>query len=138
MASAPEGSWGAASESMGVMLATILAPSGRSSWLANVSASMPFLAVARVSSRGQGEGTLGVPETRAGRNGNSSGSDDSVHHACHHLTVRLCRRARRPEMALQVRRVITGHDASGRAIVHIDELCKNTFVGRPAAWRLWQ
>jgi len=36
-------------------------------------------------------------------------------------------------MALQVRRVITGHDASGRAIVHIDELCRNTFVGRPGA-----
>jgi len=36
-------------------------------------------------------------------------------------------------MALQVRRVITGHDASGQAIVHIDELCKNTFVGRPGA-----
>ena len=36
-------------------------------------------------------------------------------------------------MALEVRRVITGHDASGRAIVLIDELCKKTFVGRPGA-----
>ena len=28
-------------------------------------------------------------------------------------------------MALQVRRVITGHDATGRAVVKIDEVCKN-------------
>ena len=37
-------------------------------------------------------------------------------------------------MALQqLRRVITGHDATGRAIVHIDEINKNTFTGRPGA-----
>jgi quercetin dioxygenase-like cupin family protein len=36
-------------------------------------------------------------------------------------------------MAFQVRRVITGHDASGRAIVKIDEVSKNVFSGRPGA-----
>src|SRR5262245_545473 len=36
-------------------------------------------------------------------------------------------------MALQVRRVITGHDATGRAIVSIDEVSKNTVSGRPGA-----
>ena len=36
-------------------------------------------------------------------------------------------------MAFQVRRVITGHDASGRAIVKIDEICKNTVSARPGA-----
>lgn len=36
-------------------------------------------------------------------------------------------------MALQVRRVITGHDASGRAIVKIDEVSKNVASGRPGA-----
>ena len=36
-------------------------------------------------------------------------------------------------MALQVRRVITGHDASGRAVVKIDEVSQRTFVGRPGA-----
>ncbi len=37
-------------------------------------------------------------------------------------------------MALQqLRRVITGHDANGRAIVLIDEISKNTFTGRPGA-----
>ena len=36
-------------------------------------------------------------------------------------------------MALQVRRVITGHDASGRAIVTIDEVSKNVTSGRPGA-----
>jgi quercetin dioxygenase-like cupin family protein len=36
-------------------------------------------------------------------------------------------------MALQVRRVITGHDASGRAIVTIDEVSKNLSSGRPGA-----
>jgi quercetin dioxygenase-like cupin family protein len=36
-------------------------------------------------------------------------------------------------MALQVRRVITGHDASGRAIVKIDEVSTNLFTGRPGA-----
>jgi quercetin dioxygenase-like cupin family protein len=34
-------------------------------------------------------------------------------------------------MALQVRRVVTGHDADGRAVVKIDELSKNIVSGRP-------
>jgi quercetin dioxygenase-like cupin family protein len=36
-------------------------------------------------------------------------------------------------VALQVRRVITGHDANGRAVVTIDEVCKNVASGRPGA-----
>jgi quercetin dioxygenase-like cupin family protein len=36
-------------------------------------------------------------------------------------------------MALQVRRVITGHDANGRAILKIDEVSKKVFSGRPGA-----
>ena len=36
-------------------------------------------------------------------------------------------------MALRVRRVITGHDKNGRAIVKIDELSENLFTGRPGA-----
>jgi mannose-6-phosphate isomerase-like protein (cupin superfamily) len=32
---------------------------------------------------------------------------------------------------LQVRRVVTGHDQSGRAIVAIDEMCKNVVSRRP-------
>ena len=36
-------------------------------------------------------------------------------------------------MPLHVRRVITGHDASGKAIVKIDEVSKNAFTGRPGA-----
>src|SRR5437016_13012837 len=36
-------------------------------------------------------------------------------------------------MALQVRRVITGHDANGKAIVKIDEVSKNAASGRPGA-----
>jgi quercetin dioxygenase-like cupin family protein len=36
-------------------------------------------------------------------------------------------------MALQVRRVVTGHDASGRAVVKIDEVSKNLVSGRPGA-----
>jgi len=36
-------------------------------------------------------------------------------------------------MALKVRRVITGHDASGKAFVKIDEVCSNTVSGRPGA-----
>jgi quercetin dioxygenase-like cupin family protein len=36
-------------------------------------------------------------------------------------------------MALQVRRVITGHDANGRAVVMIDEIAKNVVSGRPGA-----
>ena len=34
-------------------------------------------------------------------------------------------------MALQVRRVITGHDANGRAVVKIDEVSKNLMSRRP-------
>ena len=36
-------------------------------------------------------------------------------------------------MGLRVRRVITGHDANGKAIVMIDETAKNVFSGRPGA-----
>lgn len=36
-------------------------------------------------------------------------------------------------MALRVRRVITGHDANGRALVTIDEIAKNVVSGRPGA-----
>ena len=36
-------------------------------------------------------------------------------------------------MALQVRRVITGHDANGKAVVTIDEVAKNVTSGRPGA-----
>ena len=34
-------------------------------------------------------------------------------------------------MPLNVRRVVTGHDAQGRAVVKIDELCKNLISRRP-------
>jgi mannose-6-phosphate isomerase-like protein (cupin superfamily) len=34
-------------------------------------------------------------------------------------------------MALQLRRVVTGHDANGRAVVKIDEITKNAPSGRP-------
>ena len=36
-------------------------------------------------------------------------------------------------MALRVRRVITGHDANGKAVVSIDELATHLFQGRPGA-----
>ena len=36
-------------------------------------------------------------------------------------------------MTLQFRRVITGHDANGRAVVTIDEVAKNIVSGRPGA-----
>lgn len=36
-------------------------------------------------------------------------------------------------MALQVPRVITGHDASGKAIVRIDEISKHVVQGRAEA-----
>ena len=36
-------------------------------------------------------------------------------------------------MALQVRRVITGHDSSGKAVVKIDEVMKNVGSNRPGA-----
>jgi quercetin dioxygenase-like cupin family protein len=36
-------------------------------------------------------------------------------------------------MALQIRRVVTGHDATGRAVVRIDEIAKNLVSSRPGA-----
>ncbi len=36
-------------------------------------------------------------------------------------------------MALQLRRVVTGHDKNGKAIVTIDEQVKNVAQGRPGA-----
>src|SRR5262245_5618727 len=42
-------------------------------------------------------------------------------------------RTRRTEMTLRQRRVITGHDADGRAIVKIDEVATHLFTGRPGA-----
>lgn len=36
-------------------------------------------------------------------------------------------------MAFQVRRVVTGHDASGRAVVKIDEISSNVVSNRPGA-----
>jgi quercetin dioxygenase-like cupin family protein len=36
-------------------------------------------------------------------------------------------------MAIQVRRVVTGHDAKGRAVVKIDEVCKKIVTNRPGA-----
>jgi quercetin dioxygenase-like cupin family protein len=36
-------------------------------------------------------------------------------------------------MALQFRRVVTGHDANGRAVVKIDEIAKNLTSSRPGA-----
>jgi quercetin dioxygenase-like cupin family protein len=36
-------------------------------------------------------------------------------------------------MALKLRRVITGHDKNGKAVVKIDEMVKSIFSGRPGA-----
>ena len=36
-------------------------------------------------------------------------------------------------MALQLRRVVTGHDANGRAVVKIDEISKNLISARPGS-----
>lgn len=36
-------------------------------------------------------------------------------------------------MTLKVRRVVTGHDASGRAVVAIDEVARNLIENRPGA-----
>src|SRR5260370_37347251 len=36
-------------------------------------------------------------------------------------------------MAVRVGGVVTGHDASGRAIVKIDDVSSNVFTGRPGA-----
>ena len=38
-------------------------------------------------------------------------------------------------MALNIRRVVTDHDAQGRAIVAGDEICKNVISGRPGHQR---
>ena len=42
-------------------------------------------------------------------------------------------------MAIQVRRVVTGHDKNGRAVVKIDEVSKNIISSRPgqAACVVW-
>jgi quercetin dioxygenase-like cupin family protein len=37
------------------------------------------------------------------------------------------------EMSLQLRRVVTGHDAKGQAIVEVDEIAKNVISNRPGA-----
>jgi mannose-6-phosphate isomerase-like protein (cupin superfamily) len=34
-------------------------------------------------------------------------------------------------MALKIRRVVTGHDDSGRAVIAVDEICKNVMSRRP-------
>ncbi len=39
-------------------------------------------------------------------------------------------------MALNIRRVVTDHDAQGRAIVASDETCANSVTGRPGHARL--
>jgi quercetin dioxygenase-like cupin family protein len=36
-------------------------------------------------------------------------------------------------MAVKVRRIVTGHDENGRAVVKIDELCENIVSNRPGA-----
>ena len=36
-------------------------------------------------------------------------------------------------MALQIRRVVTGHDAEGRAVVKIDDVAQNVISNRPGA-----
>ena len=36
-------------------------------------------------------------------------------------------------MARQLRRVVTGHDSHGKAIVQIDEIARNVFTSRPGA-----
>ena len=36
-------------------------------------------------------------------------------------------------MALQFRRVVTGHDETGRAVVKIDEISQNLVSSRPGA-----
>jgi len=34
-------------------------------------------------------------------------------------------------LSLNIRRVVTGHDTQGRAVVAIDEVCRNVISGRP-------
>jgi len=36
-------------------------------------------------------------------------------------------------MSLQIRRVVTGHDAKGKAVIKIDEIAKNVISNRPGA-----
>ena len=36
-------------------------------------------------------------------------------------------------MSLKIRRVVTGHDATGKAVVKIDEMAKNVISNRPGA-----
>ncbi len=36
-------------------------------------------------------------------------------------------------MSLEIRRVVTGHDAGGKAVVKIDEIAKNIKNNRPGA-----
>ena len=36
-------------------------------------------------------------------------------------------------MSLQIRRIVTGHDADGRAVVKIDEVAQNVISNRPGA-----
>src|ERR1700687_1548165 len=45
----------------------------------------------------------------------------------------ISRLAEEESMALKVRRVVTGHDAEGRAIVSIDEVSQNLRSARPGA-----
>jgi quercetin dioxygenase-like cupin family protein len=35
-------------------------------------------------------------------------------------------------MALNIRRIVTGHDQNGRAVVTVDEICKNVISRRPS------
>jgi quercetin dioxygenase-like cupin family protein len=45
----------------------------------------------------------------------------------------MMKRTRGEPMTVKVRRVVTGHDRSGRAIVKIDEVSKNIVSNRPGA-----
>jgi quercetin dioxygenase-like cupin family protein len=36
-------------------------------------------------------------------------------------------------MSLQIRRVVTGHDAKGKAVIKVDEIAKNVISNRPGA-----
>src|SRR5689334_2616786 len=61
-------------------------------------------------------------------------SGQSRHAHAHHVNaVHSAPREGRSHMALRVRRVITGHDANGKAIVAIDEVATHLFEGRPGA-----
>jgi len=45
----------------------------------------------------------------------------------------MMKRARGERMTVHVRRVVTGHDGKGRAVVKIDEVSKNIVSNRPGA-----